>query len=183
MHHHSRVTHFLAILMAATLVTGTVTPAWAQAGPQRLAAGTFISLQTVGMVATQGVSVGDIITLTVVNDVLVGNRVVIKSGAPARAEVTLVKNASFAGIPGAINIRLQSVTAVDGTIVPVSATRSVEGDDNYVLAVVLGILCLPLIFVVRGQPAAIPAGSIVQASTNAEVEIASDFILPSGSVR
>lgn len=159
----------MAVTMIVALLTAMSRPAFAQT-PQAIQAGTIVVVKTTTAVSPDA-RVGDPVTLTVVNDVTIGDRVVFKAGAPARGEVTAAQKEGVVGKKGIVGIRLQSVTAVDGTVVPVTATRTVEGKDNLVTAVVLGLLCLPLIFVVKGGAAVIPAGAIIESTTTSEARI------------
>lgn len=164
----------VAGLLVFALVFMVALPPDAGAATIKVPAGTSVSLRTSQTIAPQGVKAGDSVSLVVASDVVVDGKVVIRAGAPAKGEVVQSEQRGIVGKPDRVSVQIQSVTAVDGSTVPVSATKSAEGEDKVVLTVILALICLPLIFL-KGGEAAIGAGAGVNAITNgvAEVKVAS----------
>ncbi len=137
-----------------------------------LKAGTSVTLETTSLVSSKLVSPGQTIELRVRNDVRIGNKVVIKAGAPAKAQVVRVQRAKALGKPGYLEIEARSVTAVDGTEVPLSGGRIyVEGEEKQTLSVVLGLFVCLLFLLMKGKDAEIPPGYTVSAQVASDVEI------------
>lgn len=107
----------------------------------------------------------------VVQDIKVKDQVVIRAGARARGQVTESKKASMVGIPAKIGVELQSVEAIDGTIIPIRASKTMEGEDKIVLTVVLTLICLPLILL-KGGDTQMSSGTTFDAFTLGTTEIA-----------
>ncbi|MBI4822924.1 MAG: hypothetical protein HY805_01675 [Nitrospirae bacterium] len=97
---------------------------------------------------------------------VIDDKVVIKAGTQATGEVTASKKGGIVGIPGRIEIAVKYVEAVDKTSVPISGSKTVEGEDKLIAGIVLGVLCLPLIFVVRGGTPRISAGTMIDATVS-----------------
>lgn len=168
-----------ACLVSAGIVLISAVPANAQ-GITRVPAGTAILLRTTSAINPASVRVGDVLNLSVANDVTVGGRVVFKAGANARAEVVKAERRGIAGKPDLIAITVQSVQAVDGASVPVSTTKTVEGEDKMVVTIILTLVCLPFIFM-KGGEAQIASGTEINTSTNGVVEIKAVPVLGSSS--
>ena len=156
--------------VAAALVLMPSAPAFAQTNVVRVPAGTAVTLATTSTLDPQMVRVGDVVNLTVVSDVVVNGKVVFKAGSPARAEITAASPRGIVGRPDKMTVQLQNAQAVDGSTVPITAAKSVEGDDKMVLTIVLTLVCVPFILM-KGGKAAIPSGSQINATTNGLSEI------------
>ena len=115
--------------------------------------------------------VGAIVYFTVVSDVFdnEGN-VVIKTGAKAEGTVTSVKASSFLGQAGSIGISVNTVTAIDGTRIPVQAISSGSGEDKMVISVILGLLCI-LGFLMKGGDAELNSNTVMQTRTLGDFDI------------
>ena len=127
-------------------------------------AGTSLTLKTVTNLSPKQLRVGDQLELVVVNDVIVNEKVIVKGGARARGEVTSSKEHSYIGIAGKMGFTLKNVTAVDGTLIPVSGNRYIEGPDKMVVSIGLSIICCLLFALMKGGEADIPSGTLVEAS-------------------
>lgn len=137
----------------------------------KLPGGTTIVLRTLQAITPATAKAGDSVPLEVASDVVVDGTVVVRAGAAAKGEVVSSQKRGMVGKPDRIEIRVQSVAAVDGSTVPVGATKSAAGKDKTTMTVVLAILiCLPLIFM-KGGEASIPAGAAVNAATTGTTEI------------
>lgn len=159
-----------ACALSLALVAISVAPTSAQGATVRVPAGTSIALRTTSSISPATAKTGDVITLAVANDVLIGGKLVFKSGASARAEVTRSERRGIAGKPDHVTIVVQSVEAVDGSMIPVSATKAAEGEDKMVITIILTLVCLPLILM-KGGEAQIAPGATLNAATNGVADI------------
>ncbi len=161
------VSRAVAVILASSLV-GNV--AAQPSGARTIPAGTGVVCAFNTDVRPGNVAVGDKVAMSVSNDVVVGGRVLIRKGAPVQAQVTRAKKRGAVGAGAELAIQLATAEAVDGTQVPLQATKTAEGDDKVVVTVILALICLPL-FLLKGGDAIIPAGSTVNATVTANTEI------------
>ena len=134
-------------------------------------AGTVITCAFDNPVSPTAVSVGQMITLKVVDAVVVEGATVVQAGASVRAEVTAAETRGSVGKPAKIQVSLRTVTAVDGTNIPVTATKSVEGENKQTSSLVITILCCVLGLLQKGGDAEIPAGATVTATTLSAAQV------------
>jgi uncharacterized membrane protein len=113
---------------------------------------------------------GENINFTVVNDVIVNGKIVIKAGTSAKAQISTFQENNFVGIPAKIVITDFSTTSVDNRYIPLRATLSQKGSDRIVLAAVLTIACLPFALI-KGGEAVIPAGYEKTVYTATEIRL------------
>ena len=166
-------------LSALCLLTplALASPALAQDQPAapgqrvRIEVGTVVDLVFENAVTPASVSVGQTVTLKVANPVKVNNVVVIDAGATAIGEVTRSEKAGSIGKPAAIGVTLKQVTAVDGTAIPLSGTKMVEGENKQTSSLVITLLCCILGLLQKGGSAEIAAGATVRATVAAPVEV------------
>ena len=138
-----------------------------------LKAGTPINLETITQVTSKRASLGTVVDFKVMNDVRVGNTVVIPAGTIAKGQVSSVNRASALGNGGEITIALNYINAIDGAMIPVSGgTTSVIGKDKKGLAIVCG-LCTLVGFLIEGKEAEIPAGTQIHpvVMTNTDITL------------
>ena len=136
----------LKIMSVSTLVTYMATfgpMAVAQAAEKlTVPAGTLVMVRPADVFTPNSCKSGDTVDFIVVQDVKVKDRLAIKTGARARGQITEAKKAGIVGMPAKIGVELQSVTAIDGSMIPIRASKSMEGEDKLVLTVVLTLICL-----------------------------------------
>jgi hypothetical protein len=161
----------LSVLVAASylMVFGICGPA--HAGEKTVVpTGTLVLARPRDTVSPKTCQNGDTIDFIVIQDVKVKEKIVIKSGALARGQVTGAKKASIVGMPAKIAVELQTVEAVDGSMIPIRASKSMEGDDKMVLTVILAFICLPLILIPGGSTQ-ISSGTTFDAFTIGMAEV------------
>lgn len=134
-------------------------------------AGTPIVLKNMETINSSAINIGSTVTFTVVNDVKVNDKIVIKAGSVADAQISYSKRKNYAGIGGEIVVSDFSVHAVDGTYIPLRATLSSRGEDKVGLSVGLGFFLCVLFLLIKGEDAIIPAGTTKSVYTMSDVTI------------
>lgn len=135
----------------------------------KVPAGTTIMLKTISDVTSSG-AVGDPIALVVVQDVVVNGKIVAKAGAPAMGEVSALVTRKFFGIPAKISVTIRRVTMIDSSMIFVSSSKTVEGEDQMVCSIIGTILCL-IPALIRGGDAKIASGSMFDAMVMAPSDV------------
>lgn len=122
-----------------------------------LTAGTPVTLAVVEEVNSSTHREGDTFKLTVLNDVLVGDTVVIPRGTPGVGEITWRTGKGAFGKSGKIEFSLRSID-LDGQRIPVSGDYRQEGEGNTV-ATGVGILAVGVFAgFITGKRARLPVG-------------------------
>lgn len=135
----------------------------------KIPAGTAILLRSTADVNSDN-TLGDVVTFTVVSDVVVNGKVVAKAGSSATGEVSAISKRKFFGIPAKVSVTVQRVTMADSSIVVVNKTKTVEGDDQMVCSIIGTILCLfPAL--IKGGDAKIASGATFDAMVAAPSEV------------
>lgn len=137
----------------------------------RLQDGTLVILKVQETIMPEGLGPGDIVKLEVAEDIVVDNKVVIKKGAPAVAEVLSAEKHGMIGKGGKIALTLRSTTAVDGQKVPLRGTIRREGEEKMGTAIGVGAFICPLALLMKGESASIPSGSEVKGFVDNTMEI------------
>ena len=162
----------IALLMAGIMMFTSVVPAKAETNKYVvLKAGTPVMLELLTNVTSNSSHVGDMVDFRVTNDVKVKGEVVIPAGSIARGQVTYATKNNFIGTAGEISVTVRSVTAIDGTSVPLSSAGiSNEGNDKLVVSIVLTLFCI-LGLLIKGEKGKLISGSPISASVATDVEI------------
>jgi hypothetical protein len=124
-----------------------------------LNAGTNIPLETISMIQSDLVSVGQTIDFRVKYDVKVDGKVVVAAGAIAKGQVMRAQKAKGLGKEGFIEIQIKSVTAADGQEVFLTGGNVYqEGEDKQTLSILLGVFVCILFLTMKGKNAQVPPG-------------------------
>jgi hypothetical protein len=91
--------------------------------------GTPLLLVTDAEVVSDSAEVGDSIPLLLVENVKVGDTVVVPKGTTVDAKITKVERAGHSGKPGVLEFQVRSFS-VHGVTVPLDANLRLEGADN-----------------------------------------------------
>ena len=162
-----------AIILACSIFCMSFTTAGASK-VVTLKSGTLVALELVSSVKSNKAKSGQMVDFRVISDIKADGVVVIPAGSIAKGQVVEADKNSFLGQPGEIRVSIKSVTAIDGTNVPLMASEfNEEGKDNTVVSIVGGLLCL-LPFFMKGGNAEMPAGTQIQATVLSSTEIAID---------
>lgn len=127
-------------------------------GALTLATGTPITLAVAQEVTSSTHHAGDMFALTVLNDVRIGDTIVIPRGTPAQAEITWRTGKGAFGKSGKLEFALRYIE-LNGQRVPVTGSFRQEGEGNTV-ATGVGVLAAGLIggLVITGHRARLPVG-------------------------
>ena len=149
----------LSAQTTATLATAVETPtvAAAPAGALVLNAGTPITLAVAHEVNSSTHREGDTFPLTVLNDVTVGNTVVIPRGTPATGEVTWRTGKGAFGKSGKMELALRYLD-LNGQHIPVTGDFRQEGEGNTIATGVAIIAVGVFAGFVTGRRARLPVG-------------------------
>ncbi len=106
-----------------------------------LNAGTGVILETLSMIQSDLISVGQTIDFKVKYDVKVKDVVVIPAGSVARGQIMRAEKAKAIGKEGFVEIQIKSVTAADGQeVFLIGGNVYQEGDSKQTLSIVLGVV-------------------------------------------
>jgi hypothetical protein len=137
-----------------------------------LNAGTGIPLETVSMIQSDLVSVGQTIDFRVKYDVKVDGKTVVAAGAIAKGQVMRAQRAKGLGKEGFIEIQIKSVTAADGQEVYLTGGNVYqEGEDKQTLSIVLGLFVCILFLTMKGKNAQVPPGYSVNSAVASTITI------------
>lgn len=136
-----------------------------------LPAGTPIVLRNMETINSSNITNGSSVMFTVINDVVVDDKVLIKAGSIVNAQVNYAKKKNYAGVAGEITISDFAAKAVDGTYVPLRATLSSKGEEKMGLSIGLGVVICILFLLIQGDDAVIPAGTTKSVYTIMDVQI------------
>jgi len=161
--HNSLYVKHIALLLAVSILTMSFK--MRGNGEVVLNAGTNIPLETVSMIQSDLVSVGQTIDFRVKYDVQVEGKIVVAAGSIAKGQVMRAQKAKGLGKEGLVEIQIKSVTAVDGQEVFLTGGNVYqEGEDKQTMAILLGVFVCILFLTMKGKNAQVPPGYQVTSS-------------------
>lgn len=141
----------------ASVQAPVATAAVAEAGMLTLAVGTPITLAVSQEVNSSTHRAGDVFPLTVLNDVRIGDTVVIPRGTPAQGEITWRTGKGAFGKSGKIEFSLRYID-LGGRHIPISGDYRQEGEGN-TIATGVGIIAVGVFAgFITGKRARLPMG-------------------------
>ncbi|HEX2095344.1 MAG TPA: caspase family protein [Longimicrobiaceae bacterium] len=151
--------------------TGATVPV--HEGGTLLPASSRVALRLADTVSSRTARVGDLVRMEVVSDVVVGGEVVVRAGAEAIGQVAESRRAGRLGRSGRLTIAPVAVFAVDQQRMGLWATpRRQEGNGRAAETAALVFVAGPLGALVKGGEVTIPAGTELEAFTDAPYHIA-----------
>ena len=138
-----------------------------------LKAGTTIPLQTLTPLSSATLQTGQTVTFNVASDIKVNGKVVIERGAAATGTVVSAQHRRMIGLPGKFMIKINTVTAVDGTnVFLTNSDINAEGKSKLVTSLILtGVLCW-LFALMKGEDAVSNSGiTNVAVATDTEIQV------------
>jgi hypothetical protein len=139
-------------------------------GRYMLRDGTDVNLVFAQDLSSKTASEGDPVTLTLVDDLKVGNIVVAKAGDKAIGEVTKAEKLGMMGKAGDLNIRLNYLKAGDNKI-KLRGTKGKEGESGTTGAVVLTVLFGPIGLIKHGKNVEIKQGQSLHAFVGDDIAL------------
>lgn len=153
------------ITLSLFVWTWLVAPTAVSAKTIEVPAGTTVLCAFSTAIEPSTATVGQRLTLRVVDAVKVDGVVVIEAGAAVTAEVTRSQKKGAVGKPAVIGVTLFSVAAVDGSSIPLTGQKVIEGESKQTSSLVITILCCVLGLLQKGGDATIPEGSQINGTT------------------
>jgi len=134
--------------------------------------GMLIKVKSLTEINSKTASEGDLIDFTVYEDLVIKGRTVLKEGTIVRCRIEDAEKAKGVGKQGSIRIQFEFTKAIDGTKIPLRSTKSVvEGENKGTGAIALAVVVSPLFLLKKGKEAKIPAGKIMEAYVQRDVEV------------
>ena len=134
--------------------------------------GTMVPLVFASAVSSKKADVGDKITLTVEDDVVVGGWILVRKGTPALISVTGAHKSGTLGVPGFVSFDALTLD-VNGTTVKLRGTVTKQGPEIQANPARIGLTLVPAgVFLIHGKEAEVKAGSVLRAT------VAEDTPLP-----
>lgn len=132
------------------------------AGKYILREGEDVNLTFAQDLTSKTAAEGDPVTLTLVDDLKVGNVVVAKAGAHAVGEITKAAKSGMMGKAGELSLRLDYIKVGD-TKIRLRGTKGKEGENKVTSTVVLTVLFGPIGLIKHGKNVEIKQGSALHA--------------------
>jgi hypothetical protein len=127
--------------------------------PVVIPAGTPLTVAIDQDLSSASVNSGQRITFHLTSDYSEFGHVLISSGTKVRGTVVESTRRKSGGRAGALTVQVNSVRAVDGTMVPLRGTEKISGKNRQSQAAALGVLTLGIGATKKGLSASIPAGT------------------------
>lgn len=151
---------------------------FAQSTPSRLPDGTKVPLRLAETISSATAKEGDIITFEVVEDVTLGNRVVVKQGTTARGVVIESQAKRRMGRAGKLSYTLTDTKSIDGRKIKLRATKQGVGDSHTtgvavttVAVAVFVPVAAPFFLLRKGQDLVVPQGTHVDAYVDGDQDV------------
>ena len=157
------------VIYVVSIICLTVSEVYAE--EIEIPSGTPVALRFLQTVSSEEVAVGQAVALAAARDIIVKGKVVIKNGAPAQATIVKCEKKGAIGEAGEVIISARSVTAIDGTEVPLRDTLSIKGKEKVGGTVALSVLVCPLFLLRKGETAMITSGSELRAYVDYPVKV------------
>lgn len=150
-----------------------------QGGAVELSDGTPVRLRLTRNLSSANAQAGETVDFEVLEDVEVGNRLVIKRGGVALATVTEAQPSRRMGRAGRLNVNIDHVRLVTGDKVALRAVQEAKGGSNVgkmtgaiVATAIVFFPAAPLFLFAKGKDIKIPKGTEITAYVNGNVKLA-----------
>jgi hypothetical protein len=155
-------------VLSAMLGHGEATPS----DTTLLPAGTAVRVRILEDLDSATALTSDPVAFEVAAAVAIDGMTAIPAGAVANGAVLDARKKRGFGRRGRLQFQLDSVTAADGTAIPVAFEREVKGNDSYSKAGVVTLLTGPFGIFVKGKNVRVPAGTEYTLFTVADATLA-----------
>ncbi len=109
---------------------------------QKLSSGIELPLKFSAQVSSRGTKVGDVLPVSLAENLFVGGELVAPKGSPVQAVITHVDNSHLAGLPSVLSFSAQALRLKDGTSVSLLGVETIEGVDHTKKAMIAAIIPL-----------------------------------------
>ena len=154
------VVRFQKCTLAAALC-GLFVAGAANAELVEIPVGTLVTLRVQGTISPATHTTGQTVLFSVDQNVVIDGRPVIAAGATGMGEVSAASKKGSVGKAASISVLARSVNAVDGTVIPLRGTKSVQGDSKTTESVGITVLCCIGGLLMKGEDAQILDGSTI----------------------
>ena len=161
----------IAAMVESSVGTGNAPSNGSPTGTFVLQDATEVVVKLLAPISSATARRGDAVKLEAAEDVIIDNRIAIRSGAPVRGEIAEARQKKGFGRSGKLNMTIHSVEAVDGQRVALRASREARGSDNFGKAGVVTLLTGPFGIFVKGKDVEVPAGTEYTIFTDGERRI------------
>lgn len=177
--HREDVMKQITALFAIVLFSSTMFAQQSKPVSVTIPEGTRIAARFADSLDSGQVRVGDPVTMDVIEDLKINGVTAIPRGAAVMGRVTAAKGARKMGRGGKLDISFETVTAWDGTKVPVRGADVAKGKGGYGAgsatgAVAAGIFFPPagaLLLLKHGHASVIEAGTLVTVQVTADTSV------------
>lgn len=128
--------------------------------------GTEIKIVTIDSISGKKAVEGASLIFKVLEDVKVGERIVIAKDAIVNGVVSQARKPGMMGRSGKLSIRIESAQTIDGQVVKLRAAKSGAGGDNFGTTFALAYVVGPFALLTTGKNAKIKAGTVFSAFTD-----------------
>ena len=156
----------IAISLITLFFTSSISPLFAGTIP----AGTAVQLRLNQTISGKTAQTGSFVALSVINPIVINGETLIQAGAQAEGQVSNAKKANIIGSPGSIGITVTSVTAADGTKIPLQGMATQDGEDKMVMSLIIGLLCI-FGFLQKGGEANLDNNMVINARTLSAADV------------
>lgn len=163
-------------LLSIMFVHATAAPLAVRPGVQdgpvvTLPDGTDFTVVVTEEIDSKTATEGDPISFRVDDDVKIGDRIVIASGATVKGTISEAEKSGRMGKAGKLSIRVESTNAVDGQRIRLRAAKGKSGDDKAGSTIALALIVSPLFLLRKGKNAKIKEGTKITVYTDDEVKV------------
>lgn len=161
----------IGLILSMLANCGLAAAAEAPKATVKIPIGTPVILSLLETISSKTAQVGQKVRFVVTSDVVVEGKTVIKKMSNAFGEVTAAGAAGMAGTAGSLSISLQLVQGIDGSMIPISATKGGKGESKLAESVAITALCCIFAIFMKGKDITFEADSTYNSFTLAPVEV------------
>lgn len=161
----------LGLTLSVIVNSGLVAATEAVKSKVKVPVGTSVILSLLETISSKTAQVGQKVRFSIVSDVIVDDKIVIKKGAVATGEITAAGAAGMAGTAGSLTVNLQLIEGADGSMIPISATKGAKGESRLAQSVAITALCCIFAIFMKGKDVTFEQGSTYSGYTIAPVEV------------
>lgn len=136
-----------------------------------LPVGMNIAMLTTQSVSSKNARKGDLVTLTLAEDIVRDGVVVLPAGTLGTGEITAAEKKGMMGQGGKLSLKMLYLTLADGRTVRLSGDLVSVGSDATTLATAVTTATMGMVPFITGKTATIPEGTILTVRLDREVRL------------